>query len=41
MAMEHDVFTNIRVIDVCTEFDIFEGEVSIVVFGTQGWTLLQ
>jgi hypothetical protein len=34
MAMEHDLYTNIRVIDVYTEFDIFEVKVPIIFFGT-------
>jgi hypothetical protein len=32
--MEHDLYTNIRVIDVCTEFNIFEVKVPIIFFGT-------
>ncbi len=45
MAMEHDLYTNIKVIDVCTEFNIFEVKVPIIFrhtcfFGTQGWTLI-
>ena len=34
VAIEHDLYTNIKVIDVCTEFDIFEVKVPIIFFGT-------
>jgi hypothetical protein len=43
--MEHDLCTNIRVIDICIEFNIFKVKVPIFFFrytgffGTQGWTL--
>jgi hypothetical protein len=32
--MEHDLHTSIKVINVCTEFDIFEVKVPIIFFGT-------
>ena len=35
VAMEHDLCTNIRVIDVCTEFDMFEVKVPIIFFSAQ------
>ena len=46
VAMEHDLCTNIRVIDVCTEFDMFEVKVPIIFFqhsgffATQRWMLV-
>ena len=36
--MEHDFYTNIRAIDVCTEFDMFEVKVPIIFFGTPGFS---
>jgi hypothetical protein len=34
VAMEHDLYINIKIIDVCTEFDIFGVKVPIIFFGT-------
>jgi hypothetical protein len=34
VAIEHDLYINIRVIDVCTEFNICEVKVPIIFFGT-------
>jgi hypothetical protein len=33
VAMEHDLCTNIRVIDICIEFNIFKVKVPIFFFG--------
>jgi hypothetical protein len=34
VAVEHNLYTNIRVINVCIEFDIFEVKVPIIFFST-------
>jgi hypothetical protein len=33
VVMEHDLYINIRVINMCIEFDIFEVKVLIIFFG--------
>jgi hypothetical protein len=38
VAMEHDLYTNIRIIDVCTKFDMFGVKVPIIFFGTVGFS---
>jgi hypothetical protein len=34
MVMEHNLYTNIRVINIYTEFNIFKVKVPIIFFGT-------
>jgi len=36
--MEHDLYTNIKIIDVCTKFDMFGVKVPIIFFGTVGFS---
>jgi hypothetical protein len=37
--MEHNLYKNIGVIEVCTEFDMFEIRVPIIFLGTVGFSL--
>ena len=39
MATEHDLYKNIRDVDVCTEFNMFEVKVLIIFLGTMGFSL--
>ena len=39
MTIEHDLYTNIGVINVCTKFDMFEVKVPIIFLGTLGFSL--
>ena len=36
--MEHNLYTNMGVIDVCTGFDMFEVKVPMIFFGTVGFS---
>ena len=38
VAMEYDLYKNIRYANVCTEFEMLEVKVPIVFFGTQGFS---
>jgi hypothetical protein len=39
VAIEYELYKNIRDIDVCTEFDIFQVKVHIIFLGTVGFSL--
>ena len=38
MATEHDLYKNIRDIDVCTEFEMLKVKVPIIFLGTVGFS---